>query len=178
MATSAPKILFRRYLVHSSCFLFSRFPSTVRIQPSAIVSATSPFNTRLRCLFVALVLALCSTGSVAASGVTIITHGFSSNVTDWIIPMAGKVGGYPTFPGTTYSCYEISITRNGSGQYVATATFLNGTPPLLTDSGEIVVKLDWSTLSSFGGPSTTTIAQTAVSAVLSTNLIPEMGGRP
>jgi len=131
----------------------------------------------LRCLFVALVLAFCSTGSVAAAGVTIITHGFNSNVTDWIIPMAGKIGGYPGFPGTTYSCYEISITRNGSGQYVATATFLAGTAPLLTDSGEIVVKLDWSTLSG-GGTPTTTIAQAAVSALLSTNLIPEMGGRP
>lgn len=138
-------------------------------------------RTRLSCglaVFAALVLALCSTGSVTAAGVTIITHGFNSNVTDWIIPMAGKVGGYPGFPGATYSCYEISITRNGSGQYVAAATFLSGTPPLLADSGEIVVKLDWSTLSSLGGPSTTTTAQTAVGAVLATNLIPEMGGRP
>jgi hypothetical protein len=132
-----------------------------------------------RCLafFGALLFALCSIGSVSAGGVTVITHGFNSNVTDWIIPMAGKVGGYPGFPGTTYSCYQISITRNGSGQYVAAATFLAGTAPLLTDSGEIVVKLDWSTLSS-GGTPTTTIAQTAVNALLATNLIPEMGGRP
>ena len=112
-----------------------------------------------------------------AGGVTVITHGFNSNVTDWVIPMAEKVEEYPGIPGTTDSCYKISITRNGSGQYVATATFLDGTPPLLTDSGEIVVKLDWSTLSS-DGTSTTTIAETAVSALLSTNLIPEMGGRP
>jgi hypothetical protein len=45
------------------------------------------------------------------------------------------------------------------------------------DSGEIVVKLDWSTLSSFGGASTTTVAQTAVNALLATDLIPELGGR-
>src|SRR5450432_3568341 len=143
-----------------------------------LVSAAAAFNPRLRCFFGAFLLALCSTGSVAAAGVTIITHGFASNVTDWIIPMAGKVGGYPGFPGATYSCYEISITRNGSGQYVTAATLIAGTAPLLTDSGEIVVKLDWSTLSSLGGPSTTTIAQIAVDAVLATNLIPEMGGRP
>src|SRR5438045_4081411 len=131
-----------------------------------------------RCLtiFGALALAVFSTRSVTAAGLTIITHGFNSNVTDWIIPMAGKVGGYPGFPGTTYSCYEISITRNGSGQYVATASLIAGTAPLLTDSGEIVVKLDWSTLSG-GGTPTTTIAQTTVSALLSTTLIPEMGGR-
>src|SRR4029079_3839684 len=46
------------------------------------------------------------------------------------------------------------------------------------DSGEMLVKLDWSTLSSFGGPSTTPIAQTVVSALLATNFIPELGGRP
>ena len=84
--------------------------------------AASAFNTQLRCFFGALALALCSTGSVTAGGVTIITHGFNSNVTDWIIPMAEKVGEFPGFPGATYSCYEISITRNGSGQYVAAAT--------------------------------------------------------
>ncbi|MEP7015115.1 MAG: hypothetical protein ABI925_06725 [Verrucomicrobiota bacterium] len=126
----------------------------------------------------ALVLASGSIISANAGGVTIITHGFNSNVTDWIIPMAGKVGAYPGFPGTTYSCYQISITRNGSGQYVATATFLTGSAPLTTDSGEIVVKLDWSTLSNFGGASSTQVADTAVNALLSTNLIPEMGGRP
>src|SRR5438034_6013224 len=133
-----------------------------------------------RCLtiFAALALAVFSTASVTAGGVTIITHGFNSNVTDWIISMAGKMGGHPGFPGTTYSCYEISITRNGSGQYVAAASLIGGIAPLLTDSGEIAVKLDWSTLSSFGGPSTTTIAQAAVNAALATNLIPEMGGRP
>ncbi len=113
-----------------------------------------------------------------AGGVTVITHGFNSEVTSWIIPMAGKIGAYPTFPGTTYSCYEISITRNGSGQYVASASLIGGLPPLLTDSGEIVVKLDWSTLSGLGGASSTTVAQTAVNALLSTTLIPEMGGRP
>src|SRR5437762_13076756 len=130
-----------------------------------------------RCLaiFGALALAVFSTRSVSAGGVTIITHGFNSNVTDWIIPMAGRIGRYPGFPGRTDSCYGISITRNGQGQYVAAASLIGGLPPLVTDSGEIVVKLDWSTVSGIGGPSTTTIAQTAVSAVLSTTLIPELG---
>ncbi|HMJ05517.1 MAG TPA: hypothetical protein VK474_04610, partial [Chthoniobacterales bacterium] len=129
----------------------------------------------LRLLFFGL---LCATASVRGAGVTIITHGFNGNVTDWIIPMAQQPPGYPSFPGSTFSCYEIAITRNGSGQYVAAATFLAGTAPTLTDSGEILIKLDWSTLSSLGGPSTTTIANTAVAALLSTTLIPEMGGRP
>ena len=138
----------------------------------------SHLSSCLRCFSGAVGLAICLINSALAGGVTVITHGFNSNVTDWIIPMAGKMGGYPGFPGTTYSCYQISITRNGSGQYVTTATLIGGAPPLSIDSGEIVVKLDWSTLSSLGGPSTTTIAQNAVNALLSTNLIPEMGGRP
>jgi pimeloyl-ACP methyl ester carboxylesterase len=131
-----------------------------------------------RCLPGALLVLLCSTGSIVAGGVTIITHGFASDVNSWIIPMAGEVPVYSSFPGATYSCYQISITRNGSGQYVYAATFLGGTPPLLTDSGELLVKLDWSTLSSLGGPSTTTIASTSVNALLDPNLIPALGGRP
>ncbi|MGH8093971.1 MAG: hypothetical protein ACREIF_10930 [Chthoniobacterales bacterium] len=129
-----------------------------------------------RCLFGALVLSLFSIGSVTAGGVTIITHGFASDVTSWIIPMAGKIPGYSTFPGSTYSCYEISITRNGSGQYLYAATFLGGSPPLTTDSGEILIKLDWSTLSNVGGASSTQVAQTTVNALLDPNLIPAMGG--
>ncbi len=117
-------------------------------------------------------------GNARGAGVTVITHGFNSNVTDWIIPMAEAAPHYPSFPGTTYSCYEISITRNGSGQYVAAATFLGGTQPALADSGEILIKLDWSTLSSLGGTSSTNVANAAASALLSTTLIPAMGGRP
>ena len=44
-----------------------------------------------------------------ATGVTLITHGFSGNVTDWIIPMAGKIPQYYRFPGTNFSCYEIYV---------------------------------------------------------------------
>lgn len=142
--------------------------------------------------FLAALILTCPTGSVRAGGVTVITHGFNSNVTDWIIPMAGKIGGYPGFPGTTYSRYQISITRNGSGQYVSSATLIAGPAPFLTDSGEIVIALDWSTLSGLAAPdapsaevvppadpdstSTSNVAQAAVNALLSTTLIPEMNG--
>ncbi|MEO5720207.1 MAG: hypothetical protein ABIR71_01900 [Chthoniobacterales bacterium] len=119
-----------------------------------------------------------SSGTARGGGVTVITHGFNSNVTDWIIPMAAATPGYPSFLGAEFSCYEISITRNGAGQYVFAATFLGGTAPTLTDSGEILIKLDWSSLSSIGGASSTIVADTAVRALLSTSLIPEMGGRP
>src|ERR1043165_3497781 len=74
----------------------------------------------------------------SGAGVTIITHGFSGNVTDWIIPMANKIPGYPSFPGMNYSCYEISVTKNGQGQFVASQIFLGGTLPTTADSGEIL----------------------------------------
>ena len=108
-------------------------------------------------------------------GVTLITHGFSSNVTDWIIPMADRIPQYPGFPGTNVSLYEISITRSG-GVYHVAETFLDGESPLVSDSGEIVIALDWSTLSS-GSVSTTAIATQAAAALLDTNLIPELNGR-
>jgi hypothetical protein len=111
-----------------------------------------------------------------AGGVTLITHGFDSNVTDWIIPMADKIPQYGSFPGTNVSLYEISITRTGS-VYYTTQTFLDGVSPLTSDSGEIVIALDWSTLSS-GSVSTTVIATQAAAALLATNLIPELNGRP
>lgn len=136
-----------------------------------------PFPYRvLRALFVtaALLHARWATGA----GVTLITHGFNGNVTDWIIPMAEAIPGFAGFPGATTSCCLIEITQNGSGQTVVTATVLGDVPPTASDSGEILVKLDWSTLSSFGGASTTTVANAAANALLSTTLIPEMGGRP
>ena len=52
-----------------------------------------------------------------AAGVTLITHGFSGNVTDWIIPMAGKIPQYYRFPGTNFSCYEIYFTQDIQGNY-------------------------------------------------------------
>jgi len=110
------------------------------------------------------------------AGVTVITHGFNSDIATWIIPMAGKITQYKTLPGTNSTCYELSITKSNS-IYTATPSFIAGVPPLTSDSGEIIVKLDWSTISTKLGVSTVNIANTAAAALLSTNLIPELGGR-
>jgi hypothetical protein len=48
---------------------------------------------------------------------------------------------------------------------------------LVASSGEILIKLNWSTLSGLSGPPTTTIAIAAAQALLATNLIPALGGR-
>ena len=54
-----------------------------------------------------------------AAGVTLITHGFNSDVTSWIMPMAGAMTRYADFPGTNSSCYIVSITQSNS-QYLVT----------------------------------------------------------
>jgi hypothetical protein len=125
-----------------------------------------------------LVAAAALAGPCAAQGggVTLITHGFDANVTAWVIPMADKLAQYHNFPGTNCAEYEISITRTGS-TYYASQIFLNGVPPLTSDSGEIIIALDWSTLSS-GSVPTTAIATQAVAALLSTTLIPALNGHP
>src|ERR1035438_7672576 len=111
------------------------------------------------------------------AGVTVITHGFDGNVTDWVIPMGDKIPQYHGFPGSNSTSYEISITKNGSA-YAISETFLDGVSPLTSDSGDIVIALDWSSLSGLFGPSTSIIATNAALALLSTTLIPELGGRP
>src|SRR6267378_4237124 len=118
---------------------------------------------------------LCMVSSVRAAGVTLITHGFNGNVTDWIIPMADKIAQYRSFPGTNASLYEISITRTGSVYFIS-QTFLDGVSPMTSDSGEILIALNWSSLSG-DGTSTATIAAQAAAALLATNLIPELNGR-
>jgi hypothetical protein len=114
--------------------------------------------------------------SVRGAGVTVITHGFNSDITSWIIPMAGKILAYETFPGTNSTCYELSITKSGS-TYTNTPTLIAGIPPLTSVSGEIIIKLDWSTIDTTLGVSTVNIANAAAAALLSTNLLPELGGR-
>jgi hypothetical protein len=109
-------------------------------------------------------------------GVTLITHGFNSDITSWILPMASRFPGHPGFPGTQLTCYEIEITASGGG-FATTATRLDGPAPDASDSGEIVVKLDWSSIDT-GQATTGEVAAAAASALLSTGLIPENDGRP
>ncbi len=107
------------------------------------------------------------------AGVTIITHGFNGNVTDWIIPMAAVIPDYDLFPGTNFSCYVIRVASD----YSVSISRIGGVSPLLTDSGEIIIKLDWSQLADTLGNSTTDIAQSVVPSLLSTTFVSELGGR-
>ncbi len=114
--------------------------------------------------------------SLRGAGVTVITHGFNSDITSWIIPMAGKITAYEIFPGITSTCYKLSITKSGS-TYTATPTLIAGVSPLTSDSGEIIIKVDWSSIDTTLGVSTVNIANAAAAALQDTNLLPELGGR-
>jgi len=90
--------------------------------------------------------------------------------------MADRVPIYPTFPGTNFTTYKLTFTSTGgSGFYQWSRT--NGSPPSLTDSGEIIVKLDWSSLAGgFAFTSTTNVAAAVSTVLLMTNAISELGG--
>ena len=123
-----------------------------------------------------LAASLATIGSLTAGGVTVITHGFNSDVQGWILPMAQQFTGRAEFPGNDLTCYIIEIAGS-DGAYTTTVTRVDGPPPDQSDSGEIVVKLDWSSISTASGTSSTDVAIPAAAALLSTTLIPENGGR-
>ena len=126
-----------------------------------------------------LCLALCAILQprvVPGAGVTVVTHGFNGNATDWVIPMCNRVLWGPEL-ATNASHYRVSITESG-GVYQFSQAFLGGVQPGASTSGEIIVSLDWSTLAGLGGASTSEMAQQAVALLLATNLIPALNGRP
>jgi hypothetical protein len=122
--------------------------------------------------------------SANAAGVTIITHGFDGNVTGWITGMADEIPKYYSFPGTNFTTYTITLTTDGNGNYYYQWARTNVSPST-TDSGEIIVKLDWSQLA--GNPtdafdpfnddtSTYTVASVASFVLTQTNAISDLGG--
>jgi len=121
-----------------------------------------------------------------AAGVTIITHGYESGSSypTWVTAMADQMPGYfhSRFPGlnTNFTTYKLTLSNNGSG-YLFSSIRTNGAAPFTTDSGEIVIELDWSQLS---GDINDSYASTynvgwAVSQILMlTNAISELNGHP
>jgi hypothetical protein len=117
--------------------------------------------------------------STKAAGVTIITHGYDGDVTGWISGMADSIPDYYRFPGTNFTVYTITLTTDGAGDYFYQWSRTNGSPSV-TDSGEIIVKLDWSQMA--GGLSapydidTYTVANITSWVLLQTNSISDLGG--
>ena len=109
-----------------------------------------------------------------AAGVTIITHGLSGDVDDWVISMANQMTTYYRFPGSSSTCYKLYFTPSGTG-YTLTWSRIGGIAPATTDSGEILIKLDWSQLAN-DSYSTRVIAPAVVSRLLQSDFISEMNG--
>lgn len=108
------------------------------------------------------------------AGVTIITHGLNGSIDGWVLAMAGRMEEYYRFPGTGFTCYEIYFTQTNS-IYTPTWRRLAGLPAPSTDSGEIVVKLDWRQLAN-NSYSTYEVAAAVVPRLLQTNFIAELNG--
>ena len=114
-------------------------------------------------------------------GVTVIAHGANTDVGPWIIPMAGEMAKLSEYGASETACYTL-IVPNTSGP--ATAQWVGGVAPNLSQSGEIFIKLDWGAVAGapiFGTPTTTTqnVAGIAVQALLDAELISaDTGSRP
>src|SRR5581483_5357516 len=64
---------------------------------------------------------------------------------------------------------------SGTG-YNLGAERIGGAPPSITDSGEIIIALDWGPLADGNSYNTYQVASAVVPALLSTNFIPELNG--
>lgn len=129
------------------------------------------------CLWLSALLLLSAvlSSKCPAAGVTIVTHGLNGNTDDWVAAMVGKMGEHPKLPGTNSSCYEIYFA-NVAGSYFVTQRRVSGVPATNNHSGEIFIRLDWRQLAN-DSYSTYQVAVPVATALLSTNFIPELGGR-
>ena len=55
--------------------------------------------------------------AASASGVTVITHGYSSSADDWVRAMADRIPTYYSFPGTNFTTYKVTLTTDGTYYY-------------------------------------------------------------
>lgn len=110
------------------------------------------------------------------AGVTLITHGLNGNVDGWVTGMATNIPAYSGFCGTNFSGYNMTFVPAGGGSFTLSATRTAGGPPTNSQSGELIIKLDWSDLADGGSYNTYQIASAVVPALISTNFIPELNG--
>lgn len=163
-----------------TCHAFPDFFSCRASAPAA-TSHAGPRPLPLLLLLLLLAFGLAAQGPRAsAAGVTLITHGHLANATEWVIPMAAALPAHARFPATgsnDFACYQITVVASGSG-FTVTPTFLAGSSPTNTASGELFIKLDWSDIANdLVSDSTANIAAAVVPRLLQTNFIAGLGGR-
>ena len=122
-----------------------------------------------------------------AAGVTIITHGFEldEEYPAWVTAMADSIPNYfhARFPGLDSDCstYKRTMTNIHGVFYYYSPTRTNGRPPTVTESGEIIIELDWTSLSGdLVDPyaSTYDVAHAVSEVLMATNSFPELNGHP
>ena len=134
-------------------------------------------KTKLSAIAGAVALLLSPLPLARGAGVTIITHGANGNGAGWINPMAQQITSYDSFPGSASSYYEITVEVGFFHELVVTQTKLGGASPTVSDSGEILIFIDWSAPGFDPFFSTSDIANSVVPMLLRTDFIPELGGR-
>jgi hypothetical protein len=111
-----------------------------------------------------------------AAGVTILTHGFNSDVDSWVSSMLDAIPPRLSRLGATnVSAFEVRMVNIGGGFHSFTVNNFNGIAPSAANSGEILIKFDWSDFAGdLGGAdySTTFVAERFVPALLQTNFLP------
>jgi hypothetical protein len=111
------------------------------------------------------------------AGVTLVTHGFSSSADTWVLNLASAMAEHPAFRGTNIAYYDFTVTGNASALTV-TPDRIAGVSPLVSDSGEIFIQLDWGPVSSTVTPvSTSNIAAVVAAKLMDPAFLPELGGR-
>jgi len=113
--------------------------------------------------------------SARAAGVTVITHGLNGNADGWVTGMANEIPTYYNFPGTNYTFYKLYFIPVSGGYQLTWARF-GGSTPATTDSGEILIALDWSQLADGNSFNTYQIATVVAAQLMNQNFISELNG--
>lgn len=111
-----------------------------------------------------------------AAGVTVITHGLNGNADGWVTGMGDQIPNYTNFPGTSFTFYKLYFIPAGSGSYQLTWMRIGGSQPSATDSGEIIVALDWSQLSGGNSFNTYQVAGVVAAQIMNPNFIADLNG--
>ena len=135
---------------------------------------------QLRGFVAACLLSFAASIGVSGAGVTVITHGFNSDIDDWVLAMAAAVTQYPQAANADAVCYEIYFEETSAGVFAPRQRKLAGGNPLQSKSGEIIIKLNWSQLAgTLSGVtySTTEVAPAVASTLTSRSFLPDLNGR-
>jgi hypothetical protein len=125
--------------------------------------------------FCLIILFVLMNSTLFAEGVTIITHGANDNIENWIDDMQEAI--WFRFPaGWNITVYPLYVQDNGLFDDTVTLGTRTGTAPLESNSGEIILLLDWSQSNSWKTDfSNTDVVDAIIPVLLSSSFIPELG---